>query len=349
MSSAVAAFKEVSAAIDARINIKHVHRRLQIAARLLIVGTFIDDALRVLGEYRGQMLTMRHVGWGASIGIEHTASHVLPGAFIAIQSMGVALILSGIQPQVGCVALSLWAFVHPFLYSQQRNLEFVLKSVTIIGGLLILLSSERKIAKAKASAQHRGEEEAALIESSPAEMDEAAKEEKAVKDRLLIVGRCALSAVFVYYVVKMINELVTELLKTNKEMKDPLVADVMHGTFIVLLMVVTALIVVGMKSRWCAMLLALIMAGSALYKYPWFVTMWSTHTYPIGSLNALFTNSGRRVSARVFAGHQRYFFFQQLSTAGALLLLVVHGPGHYSLDESEGPQSLAALTTKGFD
>ena len=29
---------------------------------------------------------------------------------------------------------------------------------------------------------------------------------------------------------------------------------------------------------------------------------------------------------------------QQLSTVGALLQLVVHGPGHYSIDESEGEE-----------
>ncbi len=33
---------------------------------------------------------------------------------------------------------------------------------------------------------------------------------------------------------------------------------------------------------------------------------------------------------------RRYFFFQTMSTVGALLLLVVHGPGKLSMDEQRG-------------
>ena len=43
------------------------------------------------------------------------------------------------------------------------------------------------------------------------------------------------------------------------------------------------------------------------------------------------------VDAWLYSDHQRYFFFQQLSTVGALLQLVVHGPGKYSMDEADGP------------
>ena len=34
--------------------------------------------------------------------------------------------------------------------------------------------------------------------------------------------------------------------------------------------------------------------------------------------------------------HQRYFFFQTMSTVGAARLLVVHGPGKLSMDEQQG-------------
>ena len=55
------------------------------------------------------------------------------------------------------------------------------------------------------------------------------------------------------------------------------------------------------------------------------------------------------VDAWLYSDHQRYFFFQQLSTVGALLQLVVHGPGKYSMDESEGPVQVIALTSKSTD
>ena len=45
------------------------------------------------------------------------------------------------------------------------------------------------------------------------------------------------------------------------------------------------------------------------------------------------------------ADHQRYFFFQTMSTVGALLLLVVHGPGKLSIDEPNGPMQM--VTSKG--
>jgi uncharacterized membrane protein YphA (DoxX/SURF4 family) len=47
---------------------------------------------------------------------------------------------------------------------------------------------------------------------------------------------------------------------------------------------------------------------------------------------------------------RRQFFFQQISAAGALLQLVVHGPGKYSL-EPEGTlqDAVAPLTAKGVD
>ena len=45
---------------------------------------------------------------------------------------------------------------------------------------------------------------------------------------------------------------------------------------------------------------------------------------------------GFEVDAFTMADHTRYFFFQSMSTVGALLLLVVHGPGKLSMDEQQG-------------
>lgn len=52
---------------------------------------------------------------------------------------------------------------------------------------------------------------------------------------------------------------------------------------------------------------------------------------------------GYEVDAFTMGDHQRYFFFQAMSTVGALLLLVVHGPGRLSMDEQGG--GLVLITT----
>jgi len=328
--------KEFVSLVDSRVNLKHVYRRLQITARFLIIGTFMDDALRVACDYRGQILTMKGVGWCSGWGTVKACSHVLPATFILTQATGAFLVLSGAHPQAGCITLLVWAGVHPFMYAQQKNLEFLLESITIIGGLFILLSSEGSYAKAKASME--------TAETGGASRSRGGDEElKEETSRLLLVGRVFLSAVFVYYVIKMINERLAHI--TGHYNENPVVA-MAYGVLLVLLAIVTGLIVMGMKSRWCAMLLAAIMACSALYKHPWYLTMWSKRTF---LLDFVVGYEDVQVDAWLYSDHQRYFFFQQLSTVGALLQLVVHGPGKYSIDEAEGPEQVVSLTIKGAD
>mmetsp|Transcript_59020 Transcript_59020/g.97597 ORF Transcript_59020/g.97597 Transcript_59020/m.97597 type:complete len:352 (-) Transcript_59020:471-1526(-) len=338
------------AAIDSRVNLKHVYRKMQFTARFLIVSTFMDDALRVACDYRGQVQTMRGVQWGTSFGAMKTVSRILPTMFILVQAVGVFLILSEKRPQAGCVTLLVWAGVHPFMYAQQRNLEFLLESLTIIGGLLILLSSERTISRARARLQAVDLSSLPLLAetqhgSASATSPEVSSAKQAAEEtgRLLFAGRIALSAVFVFYVVKMMNERLAHI--TGHYNEDPLVA-MMYGVLLVLLMIVTGLLVMGMKSRWCAMVLAAIMGCSALYKHPWYITMWSNRSF---RLDFVVGYEDVQVDAWLYSDHQRYFFFQQLSTVGALLQLVVHGPGKYSIDESEGPEQVVSLTIKGVD
>ena len=74
--------------------------------------------------------------------------------------------------------------------------------------------------------------------------------------------------------------------------------------------------------------------------------IWSKRTF---TLEFVVGFEGLRVDAWLYSDHQRYFFFQQISTVGALLQLVVHGPGKYSVDEAEGPEQVVSLTVKGVD
>jgi uncharacterized membrane protein YphA (DoxX/SURF4 family) len=381
------ALERVKEWLDSKTNLKHVYRRLQLAARFLIVGTFADDAIRVTCDYGGQISTM------VSVGFPSAAATVMPAVFIVTQATGVFLVLSGRAPEQGCMTLLVWTAIHPFLYLQQKNLEFLLESVTIIGGLLILLSSERNLRKRQEAIelQARPGERAALVggDEEVAEQREEAQEQT---DRLQLGGRVAVSAVFVYYVVKMLHERIGVL---KGVVPEELHVAVVEGVLLVLLLIATGLLVVGMKARWCALLLAVTMFLAALYKHPWvrrrrragcaaaaarparpparlparppgpsrraacpppptararprrqFVTMWSKKTY---ALDFVIGYEDVQVDAWLYSDHQRYFFFQQISTVGALLQLVVHGPGRYSLDEQDGPVQVVTLTSKGMD
>jgi len=323
----MSAIKDLYSWIDGRINVKGVYRRLQIAARLLIVGTFADDSLRVACDYTGQVSTMGSVGLGKPL------AYILPAVFILAQGVSVFLIVSERSPEVGCMTLLVWTGLHPFIYKQESNLEFLLESVTIMGGLMVLLSSERSNRKAR---------ERKLLPSSTVDPVEIAEEANKM-DLLQLCGRVFISAVFLYYSGKMMHERIQGISGNSQE-------DFMYGAFegvlMVFLLLITGLLVAGMKSRWCALLLAGVMAISAVYKHPWFITMWSKSSY---ALDFVVGYEDVQVDAWLYSDHQRYFFFQQLSTVGALLQLVVHGPGKYSMDESEGPVQVIALTTKGTD
>ena len=135
--------KEAHAWVDGHINVKGVYRRLQVFARFLVVGTFADDSLRVTCDYSGQVSTMQSVGCGKPL------ASILPAVFIMTQGVSVFLIISEIAPEPGCAALLVWTGLHPFIYKQESNLEFLLESVTIMGGLMVLLSSERQNRKAR--------------------------------------------------------------------------------------------------------------------------------------------------------------------------------------------------------
>jgi uncharacterized membrane protein YphA (DoxX/SURF4 family) len=323
----MSSIKDLYSWLDGRINVKGVYRRLQVAARLLVVGTFADDSLRVACDYTGQISTM------GSVGIVAPFAYVLPAIFILTQGVSVFLIVSERSPEVGCMTLLVWTGLHPFIYKQESNLEFLLESVTIMGGLMVLLSSERSNRKAR---------ERKLLPSTSADPDAAAEEANKM-DLLQLCGRVCISAVFLYYGGKMMHERIKSVTGVSQE---DFVYAAFEGVLMVFLLLITGLLVAGMKSRWCALLLAAVMAISAAYKHPWFITMWSKSTF---ALDFVVGYEDVQVDAWLYSDHQRYFFFQQLSTVGALLQLVVHGPGKYSIDESEGPVQVIALTTKGTD
>jgi len=106
-----------------------------------------------------------------------------------------------------------------------------------------------------------------------------------------------------------------------------------EGAMIVGLLLMCSLVIIGIKSRWVALLLAVLMALSACWMHPFWIYTFSTKHYRMEGVSHM---EGAEVDAFTMGDHQRYFFFQTMSTVGALLLLVVHGPGKLSMDEQQG-------------
>ena len=368
---------EALRALDDRLNLQSVHRRLQAAAKVLIVTTFVEDSLRVLLTFSVQQQSMKIAGWETPV--LHT---LLPTMSFVVQCGGSLLVTmpraeSGI-PAVGCYILLVWCVWHPFMYRQQTNWEFVLETTTIMGGLLVLLSHFQLSGIAA--------DRTPLI---PAKAEGGAAPTPAVARRAgrnQAAGRVMITAVFIFYAFQKVHGYARRLQQRTEEYD--WMTPIGEAVVIVGGLYVCSLIIIGMKSRWCALLLALTMAVTDLYMHPFWLFMFSTKTYlmegarrirhrhahththtaprgrgvarpalPPGHRRACSHSHARvgwagvagmegyEVDAFTMADHQRYFFFQTMSTVGALLLLMVHGPGKLSMDEQNGP--LQIITTKG--
>lgn len=118
------------------------------------------------------------------------------------------------------------------------------------------------------------------------------------------------------------------------------VTPLIEGALIVALLYMCSLVIIGIKSRWVALFLAVLMFLSACWLHPFWIYIFSTKTYRMEGVAYM---EGFEVDAFTMADHTRYFFFQSMSTVGALLLLVVHGPGKLSMDDQQG--QLVLITT----
>lgn len=306
------AFGAIVRAVDEGVGLKRVYRSLGFIAKVLIVTTFVEDALRVVLTFSEQQQSMQTAGWQTPV--LHTA---LPVLSLCVQLGGSLLIVLPASAVAGCYVLLGWCLFHPFMYKQQTNWEFMLETTTIIGGLLVLLSHEQLNAHASA---------ASILLPGGAKPSEALKERG---NRLKMLGRVLITAIFFYYAYIKVHGYA-------RRAADVEGTPVVEALLISGLVCMSSLVIVGMKSRWCALLLAVMMACSAFYMHPFWKYYFgksAVETYLMQDVPGM---EGTVVEAFTMADHQRYFFFQRMSTVGALLLLIVHGPGNFSLDEQQG-------------
>ena len=329
MPSLADAVASTSRALDERVSggLKRVHRRLQALAKVLVVTTFFEDALRVLLTFSVQQNSMRIAGWQSPL--LHTG---LPALSFVVQSAGALLTVmpgSSKRSELGCYVLLSWCLIHPIMYRQETNVEFVLETLTIMGGLLILLSHCMLVSAGRATAQGLP---AKAVGSSATEGADASR-----AHGVQAIGRVMIMSIFLYYAFQRVHGYTQRVLASVQT--SDWTAPIAEGAMIVALLYLSSLVIVGIKSRWVALLLAVGMFCSAVYMHPFWIYVFSTRTYRMEGVAHM---EGFEVDAFTMGDHQRYFFFQTMSTVGALLLLMVHGPGKLSMDEQQG--SLVLIT-----
>merc|ERR1712087_31965 len=255
---------------------------LAAAGPFLLVITFIEDGLRVFMRWSEQvhyMTAVMRLNWWLGV--------LLLLLSAAAQLAGSALILrpQDIKPsrvKPACYALLTFVCVQPFMYGQAKDVDFVCRSITLAGGLLLLIWSEN-------DRQLRNED----IGLPQGIQGPGA-------DRLQLSGRLLLTFLFFF------QALWSENGGLHEVFTKPRIINILTA---VALLALSGLVCMGFKTEWSAVLLAAILGGTNVYMYPF----WSVHER--------------------LTDFYRYYFFQTLSIIGGLLLLALHGPGGYSLDQ----------------
>jgi len=280
--------------------------RVEFVVRLMLVSTFLDDSLRTLLHFSAEVTQIGERGF---VGHSFLVWIVLAAGLLA-QIAGSLCVLALIQPNFATKALIGWAIVQPMLNGQLSNSEFCAESLTLIGGLLML--------------------RAHLI----ADGTEAGTQ---------MAGRMLLPAAYIYQAGLFLSSAFTLDETTDfGTYLASLSAFVVNAAVLVGLLVGSALVAAGLKSRCVAFFLALINLAYVCYDHPFFLYVWreggewkyDEHMLiPSAAMPAGF-DIREFESWQIYDLHV-YYFFLGLSTSGALLLLTQFGPGEMAMQKDE--------------
>jgi len=203
----------------------------------LLVLTFIEDALRVWFRWDEQISYMTsHMGYPWSFGF------ILLIASAGVQLTGSFMVLAGKHIDKASYLLLGFVAVQPIMYGQMADLDFVIRSLTLAGGLCLLLTHHASKAQEKSQ--------------FPGLPDNFVKSMGGSKIQLL--GRVLLTFIFFFQAVRSIgNDGTGERNFTFMSVVPPLI-----------LMSLCALVLVGFKARWSGMLLVLLLGSYDIYAYP---------------------------------------------------------------------------------
>jgi len=212
----------------------------------LLVVTFIEDGLRIFlrwGEQIHYMTSVMNLGWYLGVFC------LLLSATIQLGASSLVIRPAHIKPsrvKPGCYGLLFFVAVQPFMYGQARDVDFMCRSITLAGGLLLLIWSEND--------KQRRSENMGLPQDGQSQGS----------DRLQLCGRLFLTFIFFFQAIY------DEHGGLHKVFSSPSFFGVCGS---LLLLVLSALVCAGFKTEWSALLLTAILGISNCFMYPF----WSVH------------------------------------------------------------------------
>lgn len=301
--------------LDERTNIKLLVRvwgpRVEFIVRLMLVATFLDDSFRTTTHISEQTLQVGESGclkWLAATSpmLARSIATVVLLISVFAQLLGSLSLLVQRWPNGATIALIGWLIFQPVLYGQFSNMEFVSGSLSLIGGLLML--------RAHLVSEH--------------------------SERTALIGRLLLPAMYVYYAGKSLCSAVTLDVTDGLSMYLASLSEFFVNVAIVFgIAIGSMLVTVGLKSRFVALVLALVNLGFIFFLHPFFRFVWFSdgewkydERMPVPNIA---TSTDLIYDLPQIYDLHKYYFFLGLSTSGALLLLARFGPGMIAVQKDE--------------
>jgi len=308
---------------EERQNMKRLIRewspRLEFVVRLMLVATFLDDSFRMATHFSEHITQIGRQGclqWlaSSSTGFVDVMATILLTSGLLAQSIGSVCLLSLIQPDITTKVLICWTIAQPVLYVELSNIEFLVESISLIGGLLLL--------------------RAHLVPGAGAHTQ--------------LLGRLLIPMVYMYHAWGYLSEAFT-LDETSSFVMylSELSMFVITAAVLIGIVIGSALVAAGLKSRIAALLLALFNLACVFYQHPFFryikMEGWE---FKVDEQNMHWNIALRNIalphgyepddmSPWMIYNWHRYYFFLGLSTSGALLLLAQFGPGDIAVQKDE--------------
>ena len=326
--------------LDEHVNVKVVLRvwgpRIEFIVRLILVATFLDDSYRAATHFSEHTKQIGEEGYlkplaAKSPELVTVIATVVLGIGLLAQLLGSLCLLALFQPNVATKALIGWAVAQPVLYAQLANADFVTSSLSLVGGLLFLRAHLSEHARRDGGRAPLGG--GALC---------APDARKAAIARMQLVGRLLLPAVYLYHAGLILFGNLTDAQHRSDHSLSMFMVDT--AMFVCLVLGCT-LVAAGLKSRTVALSLAFINLIFICYQHPFlrfFRREGGEWKYDEAEMRKSMPHvalpndisPGDFEPWLLFDLH-RYYFFQGLSTSGALLLLAQFGPGEIAVQEDE--------------